>query len=610
MPRSLCLLLTALFACAPNPTDDTDQADTEPPDDSDPSTDTEPPDDSDPSTDSDPPDDTDPPPPPDADSDGSPDALDCDDADPTVYPGAPELCDDRLQDCDGAAPAPAGLASFFPTTGPGQDVTSALSGATAFTPASDGTLALCGGAWPAPLSVPTGRTLTVTAASRALLTGLHTVNGTLTLTGLDLQGTFASAGGSAAAPSATLTLHDVTVQSPANAPMFRGAMQLTVTDSDLVAAGELIDDLAALTLTDTTVQAQTVYAGNAPLLFGAPMTLDGVQATTSAGGFVASGGPVVVRDSQFTTTGPAEAMQLSASSLTLTHTRFVSDYDTAAPTPLLVLTDNIQPTVSDLRFEMAGQRGGVSTARGFTCERCTFIEPGRQPAIQPTLSGNVTIRQSTFTGLGGAALHDVQHFISFGTGGVLRLEDSTFTGGQHAAGGGAVHLTDGTLFSTRCTFTDNHSGASGGAVFAGTDTFSLDGLYLTDSTFTDNSAAQYGGAVDGANALQVSGSTFTDNSASLGGGALLARSSQSHSLTNTTFYRNDGGASAAVLYYAAGTNSLIVTTSNFGAEGGTDDNTPDDVRVFLPANGGQPGALVTNRGDGVTFTCFGSLSCN
>lgn len=126
----------------------------------------------------------------------------------------------------------------------------------------------------------------------------------------------------------------------------------------------------------------------------------------------------------------------------------------------------------------------------------------------------------------------------------------------------------------------------------------------------DNSAGGYGGATYGYNVLGLTDCTYLDNTAVSGGGALLARSGQNHSISGSTFHGNDGGASAALLYFAGGTNSLIVTSSSSGEDGTVDDNTPDDVRVFIAAGGGQPGQLVYNTGDNVSFTCNGSLVCN
>src|SRR5690606_17962888 len=179
------------------------------------------------------------------------------------------------------------------------------------------------------------------------------------------------------------------------------------------------------TITDTTLTADRIYGGISPFLAGASLTLQGVDATTTAGGFAFSHGPAVIEDCHFTTAGPAEALQLSATSLTLTNTTFTSDHDSASNSPLLVLSDSIHPTISALTFEMAGQRGGISTSRGLTCEDCTFVSPGRQPAIAQIISGNLTLRDSTFTGLPGTPIHDTQHFITFGVAGILRVENST-----------------------------------------------------------------------------------------------------------------------------------------------------------------------------------------
>lgn len=81
-----------------------------------------------------------------------------------------------------------------------------------------------------------------------------------------------------------------------------------------------------------------------------------------------------------------------------------------------------------------------------------------------------------------------------------------------ASDGGAVY-TEGTLFVTGCTFSENTASFRGGAL-SGVGKFSS--LTISNCTFLDNFASQ-GGAVESRNPIFIYGSTFAGNVADVGG---------------------------------------------------------------------------------------------
>jgi len=203
-------------------------------------------------------------------------------------------------------------------------------------------------------------------------------------------------------------------------------------------------------------------------------------------------------------------------------------------------------------------------------------------ASYPTLS-NVTFDMNWVTDSWGGALS-----IEGYSGGVIRMDDVTFTDNSSSTvgGGGAIHVSgtpttiDGALFHDNwashggaihydtcrpctlrnVTFTENTAayGQGGGLLCevspAGT-------LVLTDAVFLDNTAATTGGgmACNATNTPTITRATFARNSAVDGGGLSIAGSSVVK-VTSSTFYDNAASNTGGGIYLD-GSSSLDVDTS-------------------------------------------------
>lgn len=139
-----------------------------------------------------------------------------------------------------------------------------------------------------------------------------------------------------------------------------------------------------------------------------------------------------------------------------------------------------------------------------------------------------------------------------GANATLKVDGSSFdsNGAGRNDNGGAIARYDdgfGDDFIKNSTFTDNTTGASGGAVYTEAD------LVVTGSTFDDNHAQRtyfgHGGAIaawGGNESLTVSGSIFRDNTSGWNGGAIAVRDDSyltiSSSLFDGNISRDEGGA--------------------------------------------------------------------
>lgn len=542
----------------------------------------------------------------DRDGDGSPDGLDCAPDDASIFPGAPELCDDIVQDCDGDVASRSGTATFFPANGAPHDVTATLNGGT-FTNTTAGELRLCGGQWSSHVysTAPTFAVRHHPDHALPELTGRIDVTGDVELSDLVLHGGIDTRGGSVTAPSATVLAERLTIDTPASSTTFTGTMDLELRDSSVVSAGDLLDDMGNTHLIDSDFVVASVFSGNSPLLYAAALTLDGVTLNTEGYGFAATQGPVLISDSELTTSSDESVLLLSTSDvLQITNTVITSSGAGPNTFPAVALTGNAVALLTDVDFVLNDERGGVNTTGGLTCTDCTFDGAAVHPAISTSGSGRLQIIDSQFTSPAGSTANTRRFVLSTGAARV-DLTGSTFSGGYAPEGGGAVHVDNGQLFVTNCVFSGNRSGTDGGAIATGNNRFSSNLTSITDTQFSDNEATGVGGAIASFNALNISGSSFLDNTAD-GGAALYAGNNQTHRVSTSTLLRNAGGPRGAIYWYNSGTNTLVVTNSNLGT--GADDNSDVDVRNQLPANNGTMGSQTHNAGSGASFTC-NALQC-
>jgi uncharacterized repeat protein (TIGR02543 family) len=128
--------------------------------------------------------------------------------------------------------------------------------------------------------------------------------------------------------------------------------------------------------------------------------------------------------------------------------------------------------------------------------------------------GILTVNNSTFSGnnagVNGGGIHNAR--------GTLTVNNSTFSGNSaNDAAGGALYNDGGTLTVNNSTFSDNHAIDFGGGIFSDTyDTYST----IINSTFSGNTAGKSGGAVfnNGGQTTRIIHSTMTGNRAPEGGG--------------------------------------------------------------------------------------------
>lgn len=124
-----------------------------------------------------------------------------------------------------------------------------------------------------------------------------------------------------------------------------------------------------------------------------------------------------------------------------------------------------------------------------------------------------------------------------GSGGILRLEALTLSGGFASEGGAIINHLGGTLTVSNSTFSGNRAQQSGGAIR------NLGVATIVNSTFASNAAAESGGALAdsgvGGN-MTLTNCTIAANSAALGGG-IASEQQGAVTLRNTLIATNAGG---------------------------------------------------------------------
>ena len=267
-----------------------------------------------------------------------------------------------------------------------------------------------------------------------------------------------------------------------------------------------------------------------------------------------------------------------------------------------------------------GSSAGIDTEVPTLVRNSTFLRMEGRNGGSIDASDDLTVQTSTFTdgtasASGGAIRAD---------GGVLLVEDSTFTGNSASSGtlgGGAIVVgdcDDATVASS--TFAQNHADEDGGALsvigaVAG-------GVLVQDSAFNENTAGADGAGVylsyigGSATSLRSVGNTFEGN-VSVDQGGAIGCPGDTCSSVGDTFLANEAAHGGAI--YSASSAGLTVSEGRFCDNVATGDGgailRDDDgallvgASVFLHNEAGSRGGAIGSESD-TAHVFHGTLAAN
>jgi predicted outer membrane repeat protein len=217
-------------------------------------------------------------------------------------------------------------------------------------------------------------------------------------------------------------------------------------------------------------------------------------------------------------------------------------------------------------------QGGVLTVND-----CTFTNNQATGSGGAIVSGQMTISHSSFSGnraFSGGALFYVQ-----GGGANFNIADSTFTNNQAAQTGGigGAIFFSGAATITRGQFTGNSAGSSGssGGAVAGSGT-----LNFIDSVASGNQANSGGGLHLTNCSFNISGSTISNNTASTHfGGGLYLSSGGGGTISASTINANSTGIDGGGIW----TQNINLTLTNVTVDGNSCGQY--GAGIFYQANG-------------------------
>ncbi|MCT4610093.1 MAG: Ig-like domain-containing protein, partial [Pelagimonas sp.] len=342
------------------------------------------------------------------------------------------------------------------------------------------------------------------------------------------------------------------------------AATLTIQNDDQPAANLFVSantgSEAGATLITVTVTSNAPVAGDQTV----DLAVTGVQ----AGDFILSDTTITILDGQTTGTatftvvddsvfdGPETAvLTLSNPSAglslgtTTSQSITITDNDETASTIVTTAADVVDSTdgVTSLREAVAHANAGDTITFDSSLSTITLDEDiviNKQITIDGDHTGSDGKADITLTTDG-----DNRHF-NVQSGGTLNLHSLTLTDGVVTAGGGSVLVNTGGILSIEQSTFSGNSGVSGGAIL------SLGSVTVSDSTFSMNSAISpsggSGGAINiGDGSLNATNSSFVGNTASGGlggsGGAIFrGLSAGTVSLTQVTLTGNSADAGGAI----------------------------------------------------------------
>jgi predicted outer membrane repeat protein len=562
---------------------------------------------------------------------------DCDDADPWAYPGAAELCDGKNTDCaDTDWVSDAGLASFYSDSeAVWSDVTELLAAGdeddpVLYTMDTVGTLGLCEGEWHVVLTIEAEvQVIGFDGSEKVILSGDDT-RSIVTLVAEDASATISGVTLERGLADHTLTLGDDTrdiggaVWCGQAGPLslshvvlrdnvsvgYGGAIgldecQLTmfnVTASDNVAyrGGVMFAQEGTVTISESNfannladVEGGAIYLGGGVGLVLNDTTFTGHVATQGAAIRAeergrAGANSIDVSDCAF---ADAEANQGGAISmsdggeLTIEGTTFTANLAYEQGGALMVDIRALLVSSSVFEGNQAIDDGGAIwvTAEDVEIEGCSFKTNSGEDGGAIHLNAPLTVLTDTSfetnsaSRSGGAvAVRDIDQ--------VLEVTGGSFTGNVATRDGGAVYASDSAEFSCEsCTFTDNSSERSGGAIGA-----NVANVALQDCTLSNNTAGEsrVGGALWVDNGTLTADAVTFDNNLAGDGGA-IALGLAVASLASVTFQDNVADQGGGIYLNLT---LLDVATSDFSG------NSPEDVYL-------NDADQSTSWGSGASFSC-------
>ena len=496
------------------------------------------------------------------------DNTDCDDTFAYTYPGATELCDGTQNDCDDTTwTDDAGLVSFETDLGVWSDDTTTWAAGISALPASislssDGTAHVCEGTWYVSLDVSANvEVIGEDGSADVVLSG----GGNDTVVELSTGGV-------------TVGLSDLTVQEGLGTSSASAASTVQT-----YGGGVFCDVPSGLELTRMVFDQNTAERGGAAFA-GSNCTVTATDVTWTANSSEAGGAAFALGADWDEVNGAyignevddyyAGALYFSSADGSCVDCTFDANAATASNAGAVLVTNGI--------VDLSGSSFTNNTTTGSA--GAIWVRFGADVTIGAggALSGNAAGVS------GGAALIDA--------GGVLTVDDSTFTNNTAPGDGGAIYNNGGALALGALTIaTGNSAGEQGGAVYlkgggsvdldtaeVSSNTSAADGgaiyveggctLTIADSDLDGNTTTGSGGSVHSYGDVVISGAFFTSNMATSQGGALYLAAGGSLDVSDTTFDSNQatdsGSDSGAIHLRADATIDTCTFTDNYAADDG------------------------------------------
>ena len=369
-----------------------------------------------------------------------------------------------------------------------------------------------------------------------------------------------------------LTLKNATFTENASTDGFGGAVNSL--DSTVTVTGGSFTG-------NTADKGGAIYGNN-----GSAISVSGVtftQNTAIEGGAIhAKSSSVTVSDSSFASnTASSQGAAIYASDATLSCTNTTLDQNTAANNGGAVYAINSESiSLSGCTFtKNTSKLGGAIYVNSstFACVDSTFKQNSASNhggaidivATNATFTGNNLFEANTATNHGGAIY--VTYTGEPAVGSTLEMTGGQFKQNSAIAGGAVSGRTHSVMSFNGVTFLENAATATatsnpgGGAIHVNNGE-----LTVTGCTFDGNTSGYYGGAITGdVSTVTLNGGTTVRNSRGKTGAALYFKGAGTV-IMDTVTLENNGTGTNGVVYFNGGTNTLtnVTATGNTADKGG------------------------------------------